>query len=392
LIQAVSAKGVQVNPIDVINLYVSLKTKSLVIVTGLTGGGKRLVAEAIASTLAGDDPFRLQVIGAHPQWVSNTGRVVFFAQAQSRLMIEKFQILVEEARMPCNKDHLFIMCLMGISPAELYTVFIEIAEKHQRKNRKHVSDLALIQLAPLPPNLLIIGTMDTNDFDWLNPDHYSQIGRVMWPECEKVPSETVERVQPMHTLGDQFLQTRIVDEIAARGKLDDILDDGYDALQTLQCVRNILSNYAIQLPQSLDRDLSIYLANAWSSDRLGLFSTSHRENLTIATDLAIAQTILPRIRNEILAYDALQKQLQETIAHYPHSSAFLEHLQKGVVSKHQGSYDSSFSDPVCGMTLEPTDDIMRSHYQGQLYYFCSHNCKITFDGAPEKFIHGRTED
>lgn len=214
----------------------------------------------------------------------------------------------------------------------------------------------------------------------------------MWPECEKTSSVNNETVQLMPILGDQFLQARIVDEAAAQDKLDDILGDWHDALQTLEFIRNILSNYAIQLPQALDHEVTVYLANAWSTDPIGLFSTAHLENLAIATDLAIAQMILPRIRNEILEYNVLHMQLQETIAHYPRASTFLENLQKGVVSKHQSINNSDIIDPVCDMALNPNHDIMHPQYKGHTYYFCSHNCKIAFDGAPEKFIDDRTED
>ncbi len=42
-------------------------------------------------------------------------------------------------------------------------------------------------------------------------------------------------------------------------------------------------------------------------------------------------------------------------------------------------------DPVCGMEVDPSTAQHTSEYQGQTYYFCSPNCKRTFDGNPQQY-------
>ncbi|MCX5873001.1 MAG: YHS domain-containing protein, partial [Deltaproteobacteria bacterium] len=42
-------------------------------------------------------------------------------------------------------------------------------------------------------------------------------------------------------------------------------------------------------------------------------------------------------------------------------------------------------DPVCGMTVEEERGL-RSHHDGQIYYFCSDFCKNLFDRDPEKHL------
>ncbi len=42
-------------------------------------------------------------------------------------------------------------------------------------------------------------------------------------------------------------------------------------------------------------------------------------------------------------------------------------------------------DPVCGMTIEQSDAVGTSEYQGTTYYFCSQDCKEEFDSAPEDY-------
>ena len=42
-------------------------------------------------------------------------------------------------------------------------------------------------------------------------------------------------------------------------------------------------------------------------------------------------------------------------------------------------------DPVCGMTIDQKDAVGTSTYQGKTYYFCSEDCKATFDESPEDY-------
>lgn len=42
-------------------------------------------------------------------------------------------------------------------------------------------------------------------------------------------------------------------------------------------------------------------------------------------------------------------------------------------------------DPVCGMTIEESDAVGTSDYQGKTYYFCSKDCKEEFDANPDDY-------
>ena len=43
-------------------------------------------------------------------------------------------------------------------------------------------------------------------------------------------------------------------------------------------------------------------------------------------------------------------------------------------------------DPVCGMELERADAVGASDYRGQVYFFCSDDCKQRFLAAPSSFV------
>jgi YHS domain-containing protein len=50
---------------------------------------------------------------------------------------------------------------------------------------------------------------------------------------------------------------------------------------------------------------------------------------------------------------------------------------------------TSAIDPVCGMTVDPTQasaaDLSVEH-EGQMYYFCGKGCKLEFSDDPAKYL------
>lgn len=43
-------------------------------------------------------------------------------------------------------------------------------------------------------------------------------------------------------------------------------------------------------------------------------------------------------------------------------------------------------DPVCKMDINKQDAAGEAQYKGDTYYFCSEECKETFDKQPEKYM------
>jgi len=49
------------------------------------------------------------------------------------------------------------------------------------------------------------------------------------------------------------------------------------------------------------------------------------------------------------------------------------------------------TDPVCGKTVIP-DRAKPSVHDGQVYYFCSRECREVFEAAPDLYVAGGTPD
>ncbi len=48
-------------------------------------------------------------------------------------------------------------------------------------------------------------------------------------------------------------------------------------------------------------------------------------------------------------------------------------------------------DPVCGMTVEPSQAAGYSEFEGTPYYFCSTACAKQFEASPQRFAMPRQQ-
>jgi len=57
-----------------------------------------------------------------------------------------------------------------------------------------------------------------------------------------------------------------------------------------------------------------------------------------------------------------------------------------LIRKGENEMTGTLKDPVCGMDVTFETAQARSEYEGQTFYFCSIDCKESFDQDPEKYI------
>lgn len=325
LIRFAEVAGVQAAPASVVNLYVSLKSKPLAILVGPEQSGKTELVQNLAQVLTTGDPFQCQFMNSHARWASKSGNVAFFMEVQTRLIAAKLLALIEEAWQPENRQRVFLACLTHISPSELLGFFSELAPQLRSGQIVNLPTLYLSEPVSFPPNLFLVGTIDTQQFRWLDSELLSNTTVI---QCSNNGL-----IQPVVSLPDillkgaeaEFLRALIRDEGEACQKLHRILIRRREALHTLFSVEQVLKNYNIQPPASARCDFLVYLANAWSKDGVGLFDPDLERNLTYAIDFALAQTLLPYVSKSIADATMIQE-LQNVLDQLPHSLLFLQSL------------------------------------------------------------------
>lgn len=59
-----------------------------------------------------------------------------------------------------------------------------------------------------------------------------------------------------------------------------------------------------------------------------------------------------------------------------------------MASRLHAAETSGFTDPVCGMTVAPTDSSPTASHQGETFHFCSEVCRTKFVAEPHRYVHG----
>jgi len=328
LISTAGESGIQSDPNAIVNFYVALKSKPMAILTGPMSRGKVALVESLMRVLTGGDPIQCQKMDGHAWWAGESGNVGFCTDAQTRFNTTKILCLVEEALQPENARRVFMACLTRISPAELNGFFSEVAFQIQHERLMRLPYAHLTEPLPYPPNLFLIGTMDTAAFDWSNVDLLSGATIIDWratPVNESQPCP--EATSVLGDSEDVFLESCIRNKKAACLKLHRVLGRHSQFLQPLFHIKDALAEYGVRISRLAMEQVIIYLANAWTREGYGLFDSEAKCNLAISLDWAMAQIVLRHAEVQLRDSAALRQRLQISLdGQFAHSKTFLEGL------------------------------------------------------------------
>ena len=325
LSEQVSQVGMGFDRTAIANFYVALKSKPLAILAGPAQSGKIALVQCLAHTMMGGDCQQCQVMVGHPWSFGNSENLTLFIEAQMSYNTEKLLGLIEEARRPGNAHKVYIACITRISPAELLSFFTEVSYQLRHGQLMRFGDVHFSEPVTFPPNLFLIGTMDTERFDWWDRDLLAntiviQTAKMSLPPCrfQKITSISEEQ---------DFLCSRVRSRQAAYSKIHAILRWQRQPLKPLIHVEALLSEEVGSFLYWLLDETIVYLANSWSRLGNGLFAPSTPENLAIALDLAFSQILLPGVVDTIRRIDVLREQLHSVLAgQFPRSNAFTNSL------------------------------------------------------------------
>jgi hypothetical protein len=327
LIETVARAGVGTDPISIVNFYVALKAKPLAILAGPAQSGKIALVHSLAQVLTGGEPLRCQMMVGHAWWAGASREVALFTEAQTRFNTDKILALIEEAWKPENGNRMFLACLTRISPAELMGFFSEVAFQLRHGQIMRLPTAHLSEPIPYPPNLFLVGTMDTARLGESDEDLLSMTTIIHWAGSEVEAAWPSYHVEAIPNGESEFLRSLVRDERAARLKLQHVLGKRLPAVWLLVRIEALLRQQMADPPPSVPGEAMIYLANAWSRRGAGLFAPSPTTNLEIALDLSIAQSVLPHAQASIQRSPALREELRATLnGKFPRSAALLAGL------------------------------------------------------------------
>jgi hypothetical protein len=321
--------GVMTNHVEIVNFYVSLKSKPLAILVGPKQRGKNILVRCFAQNLIHNELHnQFQSMLGHPWWIERSENHVSLGNLHSQFNAEKLRMVTDNAGRPENEKHIFIACLNQISSAEVNRYFLEISRQLQTGRIIHLQETSLPFPFIYPHNLLVIGTIDTASFNWYDEDLLAHTSIIQWQAKGKT-SESLKYAiydELMINGEEEFLCSRIRNAGTAHLKIQRIFGDQSQALKPLLEVESVLLKYGLSFStRQATSDAVIYLSNAWTSSDAGLFDHSHNRNLKIALDFAITQNILTRGWELIRQSASLRSTLGEMLnGQFPNSKDFLQ--------------------------------------------------------------------
>ncbi len=327
LIQGVQEAGIHADPVEITNLYVSLKSNPLAILAGPDSKNKIATIECVARTMTGNDPLRFQMMTGHAWWANRHENATQFIEAQTRWNTSKLIDLIQEASLPENYRRLYIACMTRISPAELNEFFSGMAFQLQNGRIIRIGETHFSEAIQFPPNMFLIATMKEELFSGLDEDLLAQTSFIHWnSENANYPYTITERPT---TLDNEttFLESCLRNTQFAFQRLHSLLLNQHEAILPLFQVFKTLQSFEITLPQVITREAIVFLANSWSRKGSGLFSQNTKSNLNIALDLTITQSLLLPVSKALCNSARLRRHLNVILnGQFPRSTAFVESM------------------------------------------------------------------
>jgi hypothetical protein len=314
-VEETAVAGVRADRLSILNFYVALKSRPFLLLAAPAETGKVTLVHSLAQLLASEPTGQYHTMVGHARWASHSQNVSQFVEAQARFNINKLLMLIEEAVRPENHNRLYIACLTNISPAELHTLF-SVPGWQMWPSMEPI---------PYPPNLRLIGTMDTDRFRWWSPDLLSNTIVVSWPG-EKMQLTDHSPQQSVAQGASLFLQACVHTEQAAYAKLRRNLHGQRYAFEPLVRVMDILHEEGVYLPQAVMNQAIVFLANGWTAVGHGLFAPTSELNLSIALDMALAQVVLPWLAVNGRIEPTRRRLNQLLVGQFKRAAAFLQTL------------------------------------------------------------------
>jgi len=161
IITYIDSKGFTFSEDLIKNLYISLKTKPFVILSGISGIGKTALTKLFAEAIGA----RYTLISVKPDWNDDTDLFGYYNPLSKEYVKTEFLNFLLEAS--DNKNRIYVVCLdeMNLSHVEYYFAkFLSAMEtKDKRINLHNIDNLKIEKNVYIPPNFFLIGTVNMDE-------------------------------------------------------------------------------------------------------------------------------------------------------------------------------------------------------------------------------------
>lgn len=211
----IQSKGFFYEKKDLINFFLSLKTKPFVILSGISGTGKTKIVQWFAESLgATEENGQFTLIPVRPDW-SDSSDLLGYVNLQGEFQERPLIKVLEAADTNQNRPYFVVLDEMNLARVEYYfSDFLSVIESRKWKDRKIVTSPVLPESITnkhitIPSNVYIIGTVNmdetthplskkvldranTIEFNTVNLDYFNFLMDVEEKEAEVASNRSLE--------------------------------------------------------------------------------------------------------------------------------------------------------------------------------------------------------
>lgn len=313
----IGAKGFSYSKQNIQNLYLSLRTKPFLIISGISGTGKtkivQLFAEAIGAT---EENGQFKLIPVRPDW-SDSSELLGYKDIKGDFIKGPLTEMVEKAHQNPELPHFVLLDEMNLARVEYYfSDVLSVMESRKRVDGQITSStLVTVEKKPLtlPGNLYIIGTVNMDEtthpfskkvLDRANTIEFNEINLMNFTFMTN-ESKTEEPIRVTNeVLESSFIH--LIDVFPTHEKLVRLVSE------KLESINRLLEPIHAQVGYRVRDDISFYMVH---NETLGQLLSEND-----AMDFCIIQKILPRVGGMEAVVRPVLKDLEIELDSYPRSS------------------------------------------------------------------------
>ncbi|AYF05055.1 MULTISPECIES: MrcB family domain-containing protein [Bacillus] len=211
----IQSKGFFYEKKDLINFFLSLKTKPFVILSGISGTGKTKIVQWFAESLgATEENGQFTLIPVRPDW-SDSSDLLGYVNLQGEFQERPLIKVLENADANPNRPYFVVLDEMNLARVEYYfSDFLSVIESRKWKDGKIVTSPVLPESITnkhitIPSNVYIIGTVNmdetthplskkvldranTIEFNTVNLDYFNFLMDIEEKEAEVASNRSLE--------------------------------------------------------------------------------------------------------------------------------------------------------------------------------------------------------
>ncbi|WP_339289353.1 DUF3578 domain-containing protein [Ureibacillus sp. FSL K6-0786] len=324
-------RGFYYSSANIVNLFLSLKTKPFVIISGISGTGKTKIVQLFAESIgATEENGQFKLIPVRPDW-SDSSDLLGYKDIKGDFIKGPFTKMVENALQNPDLPHFVLLDEMNLARVEYYfSDVLSVMESRKMDEDGNYTSTPLItyedengleKTLTLPGNLYVIGTVNMDEtthtfskkvLDRANTIEFNEIDIMNFNTFENIEQE-VELIR----VSNEVLQSRYI-------FLKDVFKDHESLIKEVSSKINKINEYLepiyAQVGYRVRDEICFYMIH---NAEAGMLLTENE-----AMDFCIMQKILPRISGTENVIRPVLVNLEEELEQFPKCKAKIVEMKK----------------------------------------------------------------